>query len=82
MKCKILLFAALAEITQTHQIEMEVKEKMTGQELIQNLIELYPKVAEYKDNLLVAVDTEEIEICSEIGEVKKEIAIFPPVSGG
>ena len=27
-------------------------------------------------------NTEEIEIYSEIGEVKKEIAIFPPVSGG
>ena len=35
MKCKILLFAALAEITQTRQIEMEVKEKMTAKELIQ-----------------------------------------------
>ena len=79
---KILLFAVLAEIAQTHQIEMEVEKKTTAKELIQNLMELYPQVAEYKNNLLVAVDTEEIEIHSEIGEVKKEIAIFPPVSGG
>ena len=28
MKCKILLFAVLAEIAQTHQIEMEVYKKM------------------------------------------------------
>ena len=61
---------------------MEVEKKTTAKELIQNLMELYPQVAEYKNNLLVAVDTEEIEIHSEIGEVKKEIAIFPPVSGG
>ena len=34
MKCKILLFAALAEITQTRHME---KEKMTAKELIQNV---------------------------------------------
>ena len=61
---------------------MEIKKKMTAKELIQNLMELYPKMTEHKNNLLVAVDAEEIEIHSEIGKVKKEIAIFPPVSGG
>ena len=60
MKYKILLFAVLAEIAQTHQIEMEIKKEMTAKKLIQNLVELYPKMKEYKDNLLVAVDTEEI----------------------
>ena len=53
MKCKILLFAVLAEIAQTHQIEMEVEKKTTAKELIQNLMELYPQVAEYKNNLLM-----------------------------
>lgn len=82
MKYKILLFAVLAEIAQTHQIEMEIKKEMTAKKLIQNLVELYPKMKEYKDNLLVAVDTEEIEIHSKIGEVKQEVAVFPPMSGG
>ena len=45
-------------------------------------MELYPKMKEYEDNLIVAVDTEEIEIHSKIGEVKQEVAVFPPVSGG
>ena len=76
MKYKILLFAVLAEIAQTHQIEMEIKKEMTAKKLIQNLVELYPKMKEYKDNLLVAVDTEEIEIHSKIGEVKQEVAVF------
>ncbi len=82
MKYKVLLFAVLAEIAQTHQIEMEIKKEMTAKKLIQNLVELYPKMKEYEDNLIVAVDTEEIEIHSKIGEVKQEVAVFPPVSGG
>ena len=82
MKYKVLLFAVLAEIAQTHQIEMEIKKEMTAKKLIQNLVELYPKMKEYEDNLIVAVDTEEIEIHSKIGEVKQEVAVFPPMSGG
>ena len=82
MKYKVLLFAVLAEIAQTHQIEMEIKKEMTAKKLIQNLVELYPKMKEYEDNLIVAVNTEEIEIHSKIGEVKQEVAVFPPVSGG
>lgn len=82
MKYKVLLFAVLAEIAQTHQIEMEIKKEMTAKKLIQNLVELYPKMKEYEDNLIVSVDTEEIEIHSKIGEVKQEVAVFPPVSGG
>ena len=31
MKYKILLFAVLAEIAQTHQIEMEIKKEMTAE---------------------------------------------------
>ena len=61
---------------------MEIKKEMTAKKLIQNLVELYPKMKEYEDNLIVAVDTEEIEIHSKIGEVKQEVAVFPPVSGG
>ena len=57
MKYKVLLFAVLAEIAQTHQIEMEIKKEMTAKKLIQNLVELYPKMKEYEDNLIVAVDT-------------------------
>ena len=77
MKYKVLLFAVLAEIAQTHQIEMEIKKEMTAKKLIQNLVELYPKMKEYEDNLIVAVDTEEIEIHSKIGEVKQEVAFSP-----
>ena len=51
MKYKVLLFAVLAEIAQTHQIEMEIKKEMTAKKLIQNLVELYPKMKEYEASI-------------------------------
>ena len=81
-KQKILLFANLAEIAKAAEIEMEVSSQDTGEDIIKKLINQFPAIKEYEQQLLIAVDETMIELNSPIGEVKKEIAILPPVSGG
>lgn len=82
MECKILLFAQLAEIIGKKEIILKIQPENTAKELVEKIVQMFPKIKFLQKSLIVAVDTEQIPLDHKIGVVKEEIAIFPPVSGG
>ena len=81
-KHKILLFAQLAQLVGKKELLLELESNTTAKEVIVKLIKIYPQIKTIEDSLIVAVDTEQIALEDKIGQVREEIAIFPPVSGG
>ena len=81
-KKKILLFAKLAELIGKSELTWQVNEQTTASDLIKELKTKFPQIEPLAKNLIVAVDTRQIELKEKIGQVQDEIAIFPPVSGG
>ncbi len=81
-KHRVLLFAQLAELIGKTEILMEVDAKDTVSILVAKLVQKFPDIKFLQESLIVAVDTKQLASDAKIGNIKEEIAIFPPVSGG
>ncbi len=81
MKINVLLFASLRDIAGKGQLELEVEENCTVEDLSKKLYELYPKVESFKSSVRIALNQEFVEGDIELRD-GDEIAYLPPVSGG
>ncbi len=81
MRINILFFASLRDYTGTKTIEMEIRERTSVAMLKESLLERYPRLAQAKNSVLVAVNRE-YAADEQIIPKDAEIAFFPPVSGG
>ena len=78
---KILLFARARDLAGTGIGEVELFPEATVADLKQALIQQYPQLRPLLPTLLVSLDNNYATDATPIGQ-SREIACFPPVSGG
>ncbi|MVM29162.1 molybdopterin converting factor subunit 1 [Spirosoma sp. HMF4905] len=76
----VLLFGITRDLTGQSLLSMSVDQEARVQDLLDQLYQHYPKLADIK-SLLVAVNGEYAER-DHLLTSKDEIALIPPVSGG
>jgi len=81
LKINVLLFASLKDIAGKGQLEIEVEENCSIEDLSSKLYELYPKVESFESSVRIALNQEFVEGDIELRD-GDEVAYLPPVSGG
>lgn len=81
MKYKIRLFAILRDIAKVDFIELDLPDKSTGKDLLEQLGKKYPQLKRTIEKSAIAVN-ENYLMPDEIIPENAEIAVIPPVSGG
>ena len=81
MQIRVLFFATLREIAKTKELELEVPEGTTLQQLKPMLVKRIPALAPVLMTSLASVNKEFAFDADEI-QPGAEVAFFPPVSGG
>jgi len=81
MQIRVLFFATLREIAKTKELELEVPEGTTLQQLKPMLVKRIPALAPALMTSLASVNKEFAFDADEIPP-EAEVAFFPPVSGG
>jgi len=81
MNISVKLFAQARELARTGEADLDWRDGLTVEAMLQQLIETYPELQSIRGSLLVAVDNEYVTAESTI-PADAEVACFPPVSGG
>ena len=81
MKCKILLFAQLAEAAGEKELTLELPEGASVADALDALCGRYSAVAALRDRIAVAVD-ESYAPADTLLDDGCTLALIPPVSGG
>jgi MoaE-MoaD fusion protein len=81
MHVKLLFFATLKDIVGTQQLQLDVPDGVTVNDLWERLESSYPRLRPYRSIALTSVNEEYADRGAAICE-GDEVAIFPPVSGG
>lgn len=81
MTVRVRLFAILADIAGSREIEVALGEGAKASDLLDALGERYPKIDGLKSSLRVAVNQEYVGLDHPIS-AGDEVALIPPVSGG
>lgn len=81
MKVQVLLFAKLSEIAGVREVELELSNSATGEELLKELGKRYPGLQPHLAAVRLAVEE---EFYPKERPLPKEatVALIPPVSGG
>lgn len=81
LKVKLKFFALYKELAGLREIDKDIKKGSRVDDLLQELLEEYPALKKYKDEILVSVNK---NYASEDTELKEgdEVAVLPPVGGG
>ncbi|MCH7618587.1 MAG: molybdopterin converting factor subunit 1 [Candidatus Marinimicrobia bacterium] len=81
MKVKLLLFASLKDIAGRRDLEMELDDGSTLQQVTEKLASLYPEIGRMQNSVRIAINQEfaDENIPLNNGD---EIAFLPPMSGG
>ena len=81
MKVKLLLFASLKDIAGRRDLEMELDDGSTLQQVTEKLASLYPEIGRMQNSVRIAINQEfaDENISLNNGD---EIAFLPPMSGG
>jgi len=78
---RVLLFGAAADRAGTREIELQVEEGVTLEEIWPLLAERHPDLAPMRDTLAFAVNGEYARGDTSVSP-GDEVAVLPPVSGG
>jgi molybdopterin synthase catalytic subunit len=81
MKVRVRFFAAPREIVGAPEVALEVPEGSTVADVRALVVQRWPRLAAWKDNLNASVNREFRPEGTRLGE-GDEVAFFPPVSGG
>ena len=81
MKAKVRLFARLSELAGTREVEVEVGEGLSAEDVLHVLCTRYPSLSRLAASVRFAVNGEYAEPGHPVGE-GDEVAVIPPVSGG
>jgi molybdopterin converting factor subunit 1 len=81
MRVKVRLFAGLREIVGAGELERELNEGATVEDLLNTFRVEYPALADFRAHTVTAVNQEFATPDSLLSD-GDEVAIFPPVSGG
>ncbi len=83
MTITILFFSTLRQITESDQMTMELDDKTspTVADVLERLYIVYPKLRDWDDQVLLALDQAYVDRQASIGS-GQELAVMPPVQGG
>ncbi len=81
MRCKLLLFAHLAEAAKTRELELELPDDATVSDAIDELARAIESLALLRDPIAIAVNQRYVRPTHALKE-GDIIALIPPVSGG
>ena len=81
MRVPVALFARYREAVGRGQVEVEVGEGATVEDVWTALTVAHPVLARYRSHTLFAVGTDYVEAERPV-RAGEEVACFPPVSGG
>ena len=85
MKIKVLFFGSIRELTGSSKMDIELELKpsqnITTNDLLNQLISIYPSIDLARDQLSIAVNQ---QYCKSPVKLKEndEVALLPPISGG
>ena len=78
----VKLFGFLKDLIGDSEVEIKILETVTKKQFIDNFCQKYPQLKQYKARLKVSYDFIYLNDNDKIPDNKKEIAVFPTVSGG
>ncbi len=81
IQLKVKFFGSYQEAVGEKELQIETDKVSRVQDLIQELTEKYPDLADLDDQLLIAVNKSMAEREKELKD-GDEVAFLPPVSGG
>ena len=81
MKVRARFFGLYRELVGNNQADLEVEDKTSLAEIKQKIFVSFPQLAAFKDNMLLAVNSEYSTAAQQLKE-GDEIAVLPPLSGG
>ncbi|MBT98310.1 MAG: hypothetical protein CL902_06760 [Dehalococcoidia bacterium] len=81
MTVRLLLFAQCADIVGSRQLEREIQDGSTLQELMADLVREFPKLGALERSIMLSVNQEYVEREQVLRE-DDEVALITPVSGG
>ena len=81
MKVKLLFFASLKDIAGRRDLEMELDDASTLQQVTEKLASLYPGIGRMQSSVRIAINQEFADEDSSLNN-GDEIAFLPPMSGG
>ncbi len=81
MKVKLLLFASLKDIAGRRDLEMELDDGSTLQQVTEKLASLYPEIGRMQNSVRIAINQEFADESIPLNN-GDEIAFLPPMSGG
>jgi MoaE-MoaD fusion protein len=81
MQVRLLFFATLKDIVGARELLVDVPPDSTVADLLTQLELTYPRIRDYRQIVLTAVNEEYVDKTVRLAE-GDEVAIFPPVSGG
>ena len=81
MKIRVTLFAAFRDIVGAKEENLEVKDGMTVQTLLDEYVRRFPPMGRFRDHIILSVNKE----YGPPGKILRdgdEVSFLPPVSGG
>ncbi len=81
MTVRLLLFAQCADIVGSRQLEREIQDGSTLQELMADLVREFPNLGALERSIMLSVNQEYVEREQVLRE-DDEVALITPVSGG
>lgn len=81
MKLRVLFFSVLRDLTGHEALDMECDGVSRVDDLLAMLFARWPKLAEWDQSLLVAVDQSYVKRDAALHD-GAEVAVMPPVQGG
>ncbi|CAN5680937.1 hypothetical protein BH11VER1_BH11VER1_16510 [soil metagenome] len=81
MKVRVLFFSILRDLTGESEITIDLPNDATITGLLDRLFERWPKLREWDQSLLLAIDQTYVKRHESLHE-NAEVALMPPVQGG
>ncbi len=81
MKVRARFFASSREIVGQSQLDLDVPDRATVADLLQQLWATYPALERYGPHLMLAVNADYVTATHPLHD-GDEVALIPPVSGG
>jgi MoaE-MoaD fusion protein len=81
MRIQVRFFAAYREIVGSRSVSWSAHAGLTLEELVDGVMEKYPKLAGHRDTMLLAVNHAFVG-SERVLKEGDEVALLPPVSGG
>lgn len=81
MKVRVLFFSLLRDLTGEPEIIIDLPDGASMQDLLELLFQRWPKLREWEQSLLLAVDQTYVKRHALLHD-DAEVALMPPVQGG